>query len=453
MAYTKKNKEEDQQLLSYQMPHSQEAEQAVLGAMLIDSRCVPEVMGLLQPEDFFLKQNRDIFKAIFLMFQYAETIDPVTVLEKLRSQSTNSEQIRDYLVQLMEITPTAAHAMHYANIIREKSVLRGLLQAAEDIAHCVRTQAGTATELLDRAERSIYGLKKWEKGDAMQHVAVVMHKVFDQLGVLAQSDSEFSGMSTGMHSLDMAINGLNNSDLLIVAARPGMGKTAFALNIAANVAKKYDKAVAVFSLEMAEEQLGKRLLAGESFVDSKKLNTGRLAEKEWERIGLGASALSQTNIYLDGNPAVTVGSIKAKCRRLDKLGLVIIDYLQLMDREGNKQNESRVSAIGDISRALKVMAKELDVPVICLSQLNRGPEKEKRRPVVSDLRDSGNIEQDADVILMLYREDYYDKESAQPNVAECIVAKNRHGETTTVKLQWMPQFTTFAELEWKHSDL
>lgn len=221
MAYQKKNKEEEQQLLSYQMPHSQEAEQAVLGAMLIDSRCVPEVMGLLQPEDFFLKQNRDIFKTIFLMFQYAETIDPVTVLEKLRSQSTNSEQIRDYLVQLMEITPTAAHAMHYANIIREKSVLRGLLQAAEDIAHCVRTQAGTATELLDRAERSIYGLKKWEKGDAMQHVAVVMHKVFDQLGVLAQSDSEFSGMSTGMHSLDMAINGLNNSDLLIVAARPG----------------------------------------------------------------------------------------------------------------------------------------------------------------------------------------------------------------------------------------
>ena len=286
----------------------------------------------------------------------------------------------------------------------------------------------------------------------MEHLPVVKHSDFDQLETLAQSDSEFSGMSTGMHSLDLAINGLNNSDLLIVAARPGMGKTAFALNIAANVAKKYDKAVAVFSLEMAAEQLGKRLLAGESFVDSKKLNTGRLVEDEWERIGLGASALSQTNIYLDGNPAVTVGSIKAKCRRLENLGLVIIDYLQLMGGEGGKVSESRVNAIGDISRALKVMAKELNVPVICLSQLNRGPEKEKRRPVTSDLRDSGNIEQDADVILLLYREDYYDKETAQPNVAECIVAKNRHGEITTVKLQWMPQFTTFSDLEWKHPD-
>ena len=386
------------------------------------------------------------------MFQHAQTIDPVTVLDQLRLQGETTDKMRDYFVQLMEITPTAAHAMHYANIIREKSVLRGLLQAAEDLSHCVRTQAGTATELLNRAEQSIYSLKKWEKGDAMQHVAVVMQKVFDQLATLAQSDSEFSGMSTGMRSLDLAINGLNNSDLLIVAARPGMGKTAFALNIAANVAKKYDKAVAVFSLEMAEAQLGKRLLAGESFVDSKKLNTGRLSEKEWERSGLGACALSQTNIYLDGNPAVTVGSIKAKCRRLDNLGLVIIDYLQLMGGDKEKSSESRVNAIGDISRALKVMAKDLDVPVICLSQLNRGPEKEKRRPVTSDLRDSGNIEQDADVILMLYREDYYDKDSAQPNIAECIVAKNRHGETTTVQLQWTPQFTAFSELEWKHLD-
>lgn len=445
--------EGDQKLLSFQMPHSQEAEQAVLGAMLIDSRCIPEIMGLLKPEDFFLKQNQDIFKAIFLMFQYSEIIDPVTVLNKLQTQSANRDKARDYLVQLMEITPTATHAMHYARIIREKSVLRRLLQAAEDIAHCVRTQDGTAAELLDRAEQSIYSLKKWEKCDAMEHVAVVMHKVFDQLEVLAQSDSEFSGMSTGIHSLDLAINGLNNSDLLIIAARPGMGKTAFALNIAANVAKKYDKAVAVFSLEMAAEQLGKRLLAGESFVDSKKLNTGRLVEDEWERIGLGASALSQTNIYLDGNPSVTVGSIKAKCRRLENLGLVIIDYLQLMGGEGKNASESRVNAIGDISRALKVMAKELNVPVICLSQLNRGPEKEKRRPVTSDLRDSGNIEQDADVILLLYREDYYDKDTAQPNVAECIVAKNRHGETTTVKLQWMPKFTTFSDLEWKHPDV
>ena len=312
-------------------------------------------------------------------------------------------------------------------------------------------QDGTAAELLEKAEQAIYSLRKTEKDDTMEHIGVVMHHVFDQLGILAQSDSEFSGMSTGMRSLDLAINGLNNSDLIIVAARPGMGKTAFALNIASNVAKKYDKSVAVFSLEMATNQLGKRLLAGESFVDSRKLNTGRLVEKEWMQIGQGASALSQTNIYLDGNPDVTVGRIKAKCRRLDNIGLIIIDYLQLMDNEDH--TDSRVNAIGNISRSLKKLAMDINVPVICLSQLNRGPEKEKRRPVASDLRDSGNIEQDADVILMLYREDFYDKNTAEPNVAECIVAKNRHGETSTVKLQWMPQFTTFTDLEWKHPDI
>ena len=440
----------DKELLNYQVPHSLEAEQAVLGSMLIDSRCIPEVMGLLQPEDFYFAQNKEIFSAIYTMYSFSETIDPVTVLDKMKHSNSNSDQSRAYVVQLMEITPTAAHAGRYASIIREKSMLRGLLQAAESIAYSVRTQDGTATELLDKAEQSIYGLRKWEKNDTMEHIGTVMHQIFDQLGVLAQSDSEFSGLSTGLRSLDLAINGLNNSDLLIVAARPGMGKTAFALNIASNVAKKYNKSVAVFSLEMATSQLGKRLLAGESFVDSRKLNTGRLMEKEWIQIGQGASALSQTNIYLDGNPSVTVGSIKAKCRRLDNLGLVIIDYLQLMGAD--EREENRVNTIGSISRSLKKMAMDLNVPVMCLSQLNRGPEKEKRRPVASDLRDSGNIEQDADVILMLYREDYYDKNTAEPNVAECIVVKNRHGETSTVKLQWMPQFTTFTDLEWKHTD-
>jgi len=438
-------------LLNYQVPHSIEAEQAVLGAMLIDSRCIPDVVGILQPDDFYVKKNKEIFTAIFTMFSFSETIDPVTVLDKMKLLGTYSDNSRAYVVQLMEITPTAAHAARYSAIIREKSILRGLLQTAEKIAYSVRMQDGTAAELLEKAEQAIYSLRKTEKDDTMEHIGVVMHHVFDQLGILAQSDSKFSGMSTGMRSLDLAINGLNNSDLIIVAARPGMGKTAFALNIASNVAKKYDKSVAVFSLEMATNQLGKRLLAGESFVDSRKLNTGRLVEKEWMQIGQGASALSQTNIYLDGNPDVTVGRIKAKCRRLDNIGLIIIDYLQLMDNED--RTDSRVNAIGNISRSLKKLAMDINVPVICLSQLNRGPEKEKRRPVASDLRDSGNIEQDADVILMLYREDFYDKNSAEPNVAECIVAKNRHGETSTVKLQWMPQFTTFTDLEWKHPDI
>ena len=258
-----------------------------------------------------------------------------------------------------------------------------------------------------------------------------------------------------MRDLDAKINGLNRSDLILLAARPAMGKTAFALNVGLNVAKKYNKTVAIFSLEMSREQLAMRLLSIESFVDGQKMATGKLTEDEWSKISMASAALSQTDIRVDDNPAITVAEMNAKCRRVENLGLVIIDYLQLMNGSGyGKGGDSRVNVVSEISRSLKIMAKELNVPVICLSQLSRGPEsRPDKRPMLSDLRESGAIEQDADEVLFLYRDEYYNKENSEDKgVAECIVSKNRHGEVGTVKLQWVPQYQTFADREWKHAE-
>ena len=444
----------DEELLSRQMPQSLEAEQSVLGSILIDSRCVNDVIGILKPEDFYLQQNREIYEAIYAMFNFSQTIDPVTVLDKLRELGYYQEKSRDYVLQLMEITPTAANAVRYANIVREKSMLRGLATAAQEISETVYSQVGTPSEMLEAAEKKIYALRKGERGESLEHIGTVLHKVFDRLTELAQSDSAIPGLSTGLRDLDTKINGLNKSDLLLIAARPAMGKTSFALNIGLNVAKKYKQTVAFFSLEMSREQLAMRLLSGESFVDSQKMATGKLSEDEWAKLCMASAALSQTDIRVDDNPSITVAEMNAKLRRLDNLGLVIIDYLQLMNGSGyGKGGDNRVNVVSEISRSLKIMAKELNVPVICLSQLSRGPEsRTDKRPMLSDLRESGAIEQDADEVLFLYRDDYYNPDSEEKNVAECIVSKNRHGEVGTVKLQWLPQYTTFADREWKHAE-
>ena len=445
----------DEELLQRQPPQSLEAEQAVLGSILIDSRCVADVIGLLRPEDFFLKQNREIYETVYTMFNFSQTIDPVTVLDKMRELGVYQDNSRDYILQLMEITPTAANAVRYANIVREKAMLRGLAQASTDISEMVYDQVGTPQEMLETAEKKIYALRKGERGDSLEHIGTILHKVFDHLNELSQSDSAIPGLSTGLRDLDVKINGLNKSDLLLVAARPAMGKSAFALNIALNVAKKYNKTVAVFNLEMSREQLVMRLLACESFVDGKKMATGKLTEEEWTKIGMAASSLSQTDIRIDDNPSITVAEMNAKCRRLDNLGLVIIDYLQLMQGSGYGKGggENRVTVVGEISRALKIMAKELNVPVICLSQLSRAVEsRTDKRPILSDLRESGAIEQDADSVMFLFRDEYYNENSEDKGIAECIVAKNRHGETGTVKLQWIPQYQTFADREWKHAE-
>ena len=446
----------EEELLQRQLPHSLEAEQSVLGSMLIDSRCVAEVIGILRPDDFFLPQNKDIYETIYTMFNFSETIDPVTVLEKMKVRGVADEKTADYLLQLMEVTPTAANVGQYAQIVRDRAMLRNLAVAAGDIRETVFAGVGTPAEILESAEKKIYALRNGNAGETLQHIGVVLVNVFDRLDELSRSDNEFPGLSTGLHDLDHKINGLNKSDLLLIAARPGMGKTSLALNIALDVAKKSAKTVAFFSLEMSREQLAMRLLSNESFVDNQKLLTGRLTEEEWTKIGIASSALSQTDIRVDDNPSISVAEMNAKCRRLDNLGLVLIDYLQLMTSAGTGQtsnNANRVQVVSDISRALKIMAKELNVPVICLSQLSRANEsRTDKRPMLSDLRESGAIEQDADEVLFIYRDDYYHPDTPEKNVAEIIVAKNRHGETGTVKLQWLPQFTTFADREWKHGE-
>ena len=444
----------DEELIARQAPQSLEAEQALLGSILIDSRCITDVIGLVHPEDFYLQQNREIFETIYTMFNFSQTIDPVTVLDKMRELGYHKDNSRDYIMQLMQITPTAANAVRYANIVREKAMLRGLADASADISQMVYSQLGTPSEILESAEKKIYALRKGERTESLEHIGVTMHRVFDQLTELSQSDSAIPGMSTGMRDLDKKINGLNKSDLVMLAARPAMGKTAFALNVALNVATKYNQTVAIFSLEMSREQLAMRLLSIESFVDSQKLATGKLSEEEWTKLCMASAALSQTDIRVDDNPAITVAEMNAKCRRVENLGLVIIDYLQLMNGSGyGKGGENRVNVVSEISRSLKIMAKELNVPVVCLSQLSRGPEsRPDKRPMLSDLRESGSIEQDADAVLFLYRDEYYKPDTEEKGVAECIVSKNRHGEVGTVKLQWVAQYQTFADREWKHAE-
>ena len=440
-------------LLTRQAPQALEAEQSVLGSMLIDERCVPDVIGILRPEEFYLRQNREIYETIYAMFNFSERIDPVTVLDKMKERGVYDEQRSyDYIAQLLQITTTAANVKQYCAIVHDKALMRDLSTAADEINDMVYDGSGTAQDMLEAAEKKVFSLRRENSGDSLQHIGKVLVNVYDRLEELAQSDSTIPGLSTGLFDLDRKISGLNKSDLLLIAARPGMGKTSLALNIALNVAKKYPKTVAFFSLEMSREQLALRLLSNESFLDNQKLVTGQLTDEDWGKLSIASSALSQTDIRVDDNPSITVAEMNAKCRRLDNLGLVLIDYLQLMTAAApGKTGENRVNVVSEISRALKIMAKELNVPVICLSQLSRANEsRTNKRPMLSDLRESGAIEQDADSVMFIYRDDYYNENSEEKNVAECIVAKNRHGETGTVKLQWLPQFTTFSNLEWKH---
>ena len=442
------------ELLSRAMPHSPEAEQAVLGSMLIDADCIKDVMDKLQPQDFYLQQNREIFETIYSMFIYSRPIDGVTVAREMEKNGVYRDDTRAYLLQLMEVTPTSANVMEYAGIIRDKALLRSMAKAAGDIAAMVQEGVGTAGDLLSAAEQKIYAIRQGRGSQEMATVGAVLNDVMEQLAKLT-AGSEPPGLSTGLSAVDRKINGLNKSDLLLLAARPGMGKTSMALNVALSAAKASGKTVAIFSLEMSKEQLVTRLLANEGLIENTRLATGNLRESDWEKIAQAASVLNQTNIRIDDNPLLTVADMNAKCRRLENLGLVVIDYLQLMTSAGGKgySGENRQQAVADISRMLKIMAKELQVPVLCLSQLSRANEKrEDKRPMLSDLRESGAIEQDADIVMFLYRDDYYNEDSEKRNIAECIVAKNRHGETGKVELRWMPEYTAFGTLENRYDD-
>ena len=446
----------DEDLLVRQLPHSVEAEQAVLGSMLIDARCVPEVIDQLRVDDFYVKQNREIYETIYSMFNYSLTIDPVTVLENMKQNGVYDENTsRGYLLQLMDTTPTAANVKEYIGILKDKTLLRRVAETAGELTVLIQQGTETGQDVLEAAEQRIYAIRQGRAAQGLTPISQVLLDVYARLEELAASDSAIPGLSTGLTDLDRAISGLNKSDLILLAARPGMGKTSMALNILLEAGKKSGKNVVFFSLEMSREQLALRLISSECFVDNKKLVTGNLAPEDWEKIMVATESLNRSHILIDDDSTVSVADILAKCRRVDNLGLVIIDYLQLMQSAGGRQysGENRQQVVSDISRALKIMAKELDVPVLCLSQLSRANEsRSDKRPMLSDLRESGAIEQDADIVMFLYREGYYDKETLNPNLAECIIAKNRHGETRTVELQWLPEFTTFGNMEWQHEE-
>ena len=448
---------ETDELLLKQLPHSVEAEQAVLGSMLIDPRCVSEVIDKLRPDDFYLRQNKEIYETIYTMFNYSLTIDPVTVLENMKQNGYYDEnQSRGYILQLMDATPTAANVGEYIEIIKDKTLLRRVAEAAGELTAMIQEGTATGQDILEAAEQKISAIRQGRAARGLIPISQVIIDVYDRLEELAASDRAIPGLSTGLRDLDRAISGLNNSDLTLLAARPGMGKTSMALNILLDAGKKSGKKVAFFSLEMSREQLALRLISSECFVDNKKLVTGKLSDEDWESVAAAADSLNRSAILIDDDSNITVADILAKCRRVEDLGLIVIDYLQLMQSAGGKSNtrgENRQQIVSDISRSLKIMAKDLNVPVLCLSQLSRANEsRQDKRPMLSDLRESGAIEQDADIVLFLYREGYYNADAENPNLAECIIAKNRHGETGKVELQWTPEFTTFTDMEWRRDE-
>ncbi|MCD7920260.1 MAG: replicative DNA helicase [Clostridiales bacterium] len=446
----------NEDLLYRQVPHSLEAEQSVLGSMLIDSRCIPQVMEALTKDDFYQKENVELFTTINKMFNLSQKIDAVTVLEQMRIDGYYQENTtRNYVLQLLDITPTAANVGEYIAIVQDKSLLRRIGDTAADITGMVQRNEGSAQDILEVAEQRIYDIRQGRASRGLIHISEAIDDVYTRLEELAASDRDIPGISTGLTDLDRQISGLNNSDLILLAARPGMGKTSLALNILLTAGKDTKKSVVYFSLEMSREQLAMRLLSNEALIDNKKLVTGNLEEQDWVDVANAASVLSQTNILIDDNPSLTVTDMLAKCRRVKDLGLVCVDYLQLMQSAGGKSyaGESRQQAVSDISRALKIMAKELNVPVLCLSQLSRANEgRQDKRPMLSDLRESGAIEQDADIVMFIYRDDYYNEDSDHKNEAELIVAKNRHGETGKVIVQWLPEFTTFSGRDTFHQE-
>ena len=446
-----------EELLGRQAPHDSAAEQAIIGSMLIDPACVPDVINKVRAEEFYIQTNREIFETIFSMFSFGKEIDPVTVMDQMKVRGVFREgTTQPYLMEVMNLTPTAANVLKYAAIVRDQALLRNLQKAADEIQSLVAEGTGEADSVLEAAERKIYQLRQGRNVGGLQPVSMVIQRVYSALSDAAVNGGGIPGLSTGMPDLDQVTMGLKKGELILIAARPGQGKTSMALNLARYIGEHSGQTVAVFSLEMSREELVQRLLSSAAMVDGKKLAMGRLSPAEWDRVVAAAAQLSKTDIRVDDNSTLSVADMNAQCRRLGNLGLVVIDYLQLMQTSGSGHSyasESRTQAVSDMSRMLKIMAKELNVPVICLSQLNRANEgRTNKRPMLSDLRESGSIEQDADIVIALYRDGYYNKETENPNLAEAIVLKNRHGETKTVELMWMPEYTSFASIEKRHDE-
>ena len=439
------------------LPYSAEAEQAVLGALIVDPSCMNDVAVEARPEYFYMPQHREIYVAIESMYALSQSIDFVSLLERLKKDGVYDEAGgKAYLTQLAQAVPSAANVLTYVGIIRDKYYARALMGAAQGIIKDINDSAGDSDALLESAEQRIFAIRDGKEVGGLTHIKQVIElETFDRLSKIADPEThdDYVGVPCGIGELDRMITGLNKSDLIILGARPGMGKTSFALNIARNVAVNAGKTVCFFSLEMTRDQLAQRLLSSEAAIKSEKLRTGELTSDEWTRLAQAADNLSKAEIYIDETSSVTVPKMQAKLRRMKRVDLVVVDYLGLM--RSARPTDNRVQEISDITRNLKLMAKELKVPVIACAQLSRGTEVKGKShiPALSDLRDSGSIEQDADIVLFLYRENYYDNEKKEdedmsdPNSSFCIVAKNRHGETGKIQLHWDGQYTRFTSVD------
>ncbi len=439
-----------QELAGRELPYNLEAEQTVLGALLLNPDTLPTVIAHLKPESFYREQHREIYSIILRMFSNGAAADIITVMNEAVAQGVfeTTAMAKTYLKGIMDGVPSVANVASYCKIVEDKYLTRALISASRDIIEAATDGGENATTLLDLAEQKIYDIRQGRDVEGLTRLSEIIVSAYDRIQKLSGEDKdEYQGLRSGFTYLDTMISGLNKSDLIVIAARPGMGKSALALNMAANVAKKSpDKDICVFSLEMGKEQLATRMLSSEALVPNTTLTSGMISSDDWIKLAEAADTLSQMNIYIDDTAGITVPQIKAKLRRMRNLGLVIIDYLQLMESPTNHNN--RVNEVSEITRQLKLMAKELNVPVIVLSQLNRSVEsRQDHRPLPSDLRESGSIEQDADIILFVYREGVYDKQNPNQAAAECIVSKNRHGSTGTVNLAFLGEYTLFRNLD------
>lgn len=434
------------------LPYSSDAEQIVLGSVIVDSECMSSVAQIIpKPEYFYLEKHRTIYTAMLDLYVDGKAINFVTLLQEMKKyRGFNESEDKAYLVSLGQAAISTSSVEVYAQIVRENFDVRSLILASRKTIEESVEGTMAADVLIDMAEQRIFDIRQGKSIQGLQHISEVIQETYNRLDKLnAVDNDEMKPLSTGIGGIDKYITGLNRSDLILLAARPGMGKTSFALNIARSVAAAQRKKVAFFSLEMSKEQLASRLLSSEGMIPSQKIKTGKLNDDEWARLISAGDVLSNCPLYLDDTPSITVPAMKAKIRRLKDVSLVIIDYLQLM--QSGKRIENRVQEISDITRNLKILAKELDVPVLTLSQLSRASEQRTdHKPQLSDLRDSGSIEQDADIVLFLYREDYYNDQSKTPdentdkNSGECIIAKNRHGEMGSVSLHWRGEFMRFT---------
>lgn len=447
----------EEALIKRVLPHSVEAEQSVIGSMIMDRDAIMTASEVITSEDFYQSQYGVLFDAMLELYNEGKPVDLVTLQERLREKDVPPEiSSLEFVRDLLDAVPTSANVRHYATIVQEKSMLRKLIKVNEDIANTCYLAREKTEDILEETEKKIFDLLQYRSTGDFVPIKQVVLNALDKIEKASKNKGTVTGIPTGFIDLDYKTSGFQPSDLILIAARPSMGKTAFVLNVAQYMAFKEGKTVAIFSLEMSKEQLVNRLFSLESKVDSQALRTGNLTDEDWAKLIEGAAVVGKSNLIIDDTPGISIAELRSKCRKFKlehDLGIIIIDYLQLMSGSVGGRNESRQQEISDISRSLKALARELSVPVIALSQLSRAVEQRPdHRPMLSDLRESGAIEQDADVVMFIYRDDYYNKDTEHVNEAEIIIAKQRNGPIGTVTLTWLPQYTKFANSERKVVD-